>query len=53
MKDDHSSPAPEETPQGLTRPEEQLYQRLPLCQYLSELPEIAEVGENSTSEEKD
>jgi len=55
MKDNPPSPVHEEVPQSLTiyRPEEELFQRLPLCQYLSELPEIMEaVTENSNSKKK-
>jgi hypothetical protein len=56
MKDNPPSPVHEEEPQGLTiyKPEEELFQRLPLCQYFSELPEITEaVTENSNSKKKD
>ena len=43
MKDDDQVPADEGIPWGLTivRPEEETFQRLHLCKYLNELPEIA------------
>jgi hypothetical protein len=56
MKDNLQSPVHEEAPQSLTiyKPEEELFQRLCLCQYLSELPEITEaVTENSNSKKKE
>ena len=56
MKDDPRSPVSEEAPPSLTiyKPEEELFQRLCLCQYLSQLPEIAEaVTENLISKKKE
>jgi len=46
----------EEEPVGLIiyKSEEEIFQRLPLCKYLSELPEITEEGaEDPRSEKKE
>ena len=55
MKDDPRCPVSEEAPPSLTiyKPEGELFQRLCLCQYLSELPEINEATENSNSKKKE
>jgi hypothetical protein len=53
MKENDQSTVDEEKPEGLTiyKPEDQIFQKLHLCEYLGELYEAAE-DENEHSEEK-
>jgi hypothetical protein len=56
MKEKNRTTINDEEPVGLIiyKPEEEIFQRLPLCKYLSELPEITEEGaEDPRSEKKE
>ena len=54
MKEKNQNNMSDEEPIGLVvyKPEEEVFQRLPLCKYLSELPEIIEEEPKDSGSEK-